>query len=554
MPGCFGLGSILALHGYLTSEQLGTSSNNRYQQLLALIPQKRVDVPEDLKDPNRYSVGHLDSLDKLRIEARAEVQRSWRAQAQRYNGVSEAARASAKARARSHDGQIRVRTAAPFTALTNLTETEAETETDFTAAETGAETEAGAEPEAEPSREDLEDATREAEQKADDLLATAEAVVRAVHTVAAESLRHARGLLDLTSSGTAEAAFALGCTGHAVNQFPQRPHGQPQCPLREALEAAERKCRDVLVFRCQLRCPLRRRGLFLDELQTATLAARDNAAAQSAPSSSSSAHPPIRSAAADAAAAALPILSLAASGGEPGQKWVSQAMNAHRKEVANNFPGTFLSNCQRTAARRGRTRNQRLRQGSQPEANPQADQDASAEEEVHSYDFCGRGPEAEALTENEPVNDLADESRQPWWGYWGINSWGSWDYSWGTNSWGSGGGFGPHLLHSGAIGGDEPDGRWTPSASSDTRPPSSINPPPGFTPPPGLDPPIPTSCDGCGATWSYPGATLELTVYLRRDDGNFEEKTLSGMAADPPDPSLGEAVYCKKCYIKTQTA
>jgi hypothetical protein len=54
--------------------------------------------------------------------------------------------------------------------------------------------------------------------------------------------------------------------------------------------------------------------------------------------------------------AALTFLQQAAAGGIPGQKFVSQALHAHRAEVAKRFPGTFLSNCQRTAARRGRDR------------------------------------------------------------------------------------------------------------------------------------------------------------------------------------------------------
>ena len=37
----------------------------------------------------------------------------------------------------------------------------------------------------------------------------------------------------------------------------------------------------------------------------------------------------------------------------------AQRLHAHRAEVAQRFAGTFLSNCQRTAARRGRGRNQK---------------------------------------------------------------------------------------------------------------------------------------------------------------------------------------------------
>ena len=83
MPGCLGLGNILAQCGVLTSEQLGTISDKRYHQTLAYIPQKRVDVPGDLQDPKRYGPGHLNSLDELRKQARAEVQARKRARAPR---------------------------------------------------------------------------------------------------------------------------------------------------------------------------------------------------------------------------------------------------------------------------------------------------------------------------------------------------------------------------------------------------------------------------------------------------------------------------------------
>ena len=109
IPGCRGLGSILAHCGVLTSEQLGTITDKRYDQMLKFIPQKRVDVPGDLQDPKRYGPGHLNSLDELRKQARAEGQARKKAQAPPYNSKSESAssvvtdRQSAKARARSHD-------------------------------------------------------------------------------------------------------------------------------------------------------------------------------------------------------------------------------------------------------------------------------------------------------------------------------------------------------------------------------------------------------------------------------------------------------------------
>ena len=174
---------------------------------------------------------------------------------------------------------------------------------------------------------------------------------------------------------------------HAVVQFPKCPkcvkslskrsRGKqanfPKNPctcLRNKLEEVERKCRDVLAWRCQLgvvwripgeTCPRRarvaRRESFLAILQAALVSATDAmaAAASSAAATASSAAPPGLS----GRDAALAFLRDAAAGGKPGERFVSQLLHAHRAEVANRFPATFLSNTQRTAARRGRTRNQK---------------------------------------------------------------------------------------------------------------------------------------------------------------------------------------------------
>ena len=232
IPGCLGLGSILAHCGVLTSEQLGTISDERYHQTLAYIPQKRVDVPGDLQDPKRYGPGHLNSLDELRKQVRAEVQARKKAQAPPYNSKSESAssvvtdRQSAKARARSHDGQPSSSTARRVMALPNSAaqqETAAETAAGATIAATiaAAETEAGAGPEAEPSTEALTDATRNAEEKADSLLASAEHAIRTIHPVAAQNLASARQLLADTGRGTATAAMALGCISHTLPGIPR---------------------------------------------------------------------------------------------------------------------------------------------------------------------------------------------------------------------------------------------------------------------------------------------------------------------------------------------
>ena len=402
-----------------------------YDQMLKFIPQKRVDVPGDLQDPKRYGPGHLNSLDELRKQVRAEVQARKKAQAPPYNSKSESAssvvtdRQSAKARARSHDGLPSSSTALRVMALPNSAaqqETAAETAAGATIAATiaAAETEAGAGPEAEPSTEALTDATRNAEEKADSLLASAEHAIRTIHPVAAQNLTNARQLLADTGRGTVTAAMALGCISHTLPQIPRN------AAHRNTLEAVERNCRDVLVWRCQLRLGpgnIRRRDVFLGELQTAVAEARDAAAAAQSDASSAEAAGDANSWALRGRVAALPFLQQAASGGMPGQKFVSQALHAHRTEVSTRFPGTFLSNCQR-APRRSRPRNQRPGPRSQPEATPEANQNASAEE----YDYCfdvpewhfATPPDAEALTHKEPVVDFAAESCNSH-GFWNCN-------------------------------------------------------------------------------------------------------------------------------------
>jgi hypothetical protein len=53
--------------------QLGSLSRRHYQAAVAALPQKRFDHPEDLWDHSRLGPGHLNSIDELRRQARAEA-------------------------------------------------------------------------------------------------------------------------------------------------------------------------------------------------------------------------------------------------------------------------------------------------------------------------------------------------------------------------------------------------------------------------------------------------------------------------------------------------
>ena len=62
---------------------LGEVSDATYFELLQSIPQKRIEVPGDLRDPSRLGPGHMSSIDALRARARQEALQEHRLAARR---------------------------------------------------------------------------------------------------------------------------------------------------------------------------------------------------------------------------------------------------------------------------------------------------------------------------------------------------------------------------------------------------------------------------------------------------------------------------------------
>ena len=255
---------------------------------------------------------------------------------------------------------------------------------------------------------------------ADELLGQAEDVMKKEpgHQAAqhvATSLALMRQLLACDDHGAtakeALAAQALALANHVVGLF---RNGEPQ---REALKIAERKCRDVLVWRCQLASQLterfdgrQRRDCFLAKLHGAVVEARDTVSAWEN---------------GDLCFRAGLYLQAVAAGGHAGQLYVSQALHAHRAEVAKRFPGAFLSNCQRTAARRGRTRNQRG-QRTRPETTPEDEADVSAMDESGSNQGPVKVPRSNRPLQGHGFREMLsdnDEAAVDW-------RWGTPEQSW----------------------------------------------------------------------------------------------------------------------------
>ena len=328
IPGCRkGLGFVIAEMGMVTSEQFGTLPNKRFDEIVRCLQQKHP----------KFGPGHYHSLDELRKQCRAEVKAQNKIKNRRVAGPP---------------GLVPPGLAPPGLAPPAIAHQGITTIPDARAALA-----AGAE---EPSAEALQDATSEAEDMAVILFAAAEALLCSLYPLFAtaqdarflhpliEILQHARDMVTSPSHGTAEAVEAVACAIYLAAHFPKGSRWW------EALLKVERKCRDVLVWRTQLLLGpgnLRRRDSFLIILEAAAVAAHD---AASAAVESLKSNP--NNLTLCGRVAALPELQRASAGGVLAQKYISQALHAHRAEVAARFPGTFLSNCQRTAARRGRTR------------------------------------------------------------------------------------------------------------------------------------------------------------------------------------------------------
>ena len=71
VPGLYGVARLLEVAGVISWEQLGELDEARWQGVLDVLPQKRLDLPYpgDLLDDRRLAPGHLSSLDELRKAA-----------------------------------------------------------------------------------------------------------------------------------------------------------------------------------------------------------------------------------------------------------------------------------------------------------------------------------------------------------------------------------------------------------------------------------------------------------------------------------------------------
>ena len=183
--------------------------------------------------------------------------------------------------------------------------------------------------------------------------------------IAGASLTKARQLVaESPQNGmTSEqaAVLALGCIAHAIGTTPfvglneaQLEKADPR-GCQKKLSEAGRAARDLAVWRVQSKLGpggLRRRDAFIRELRAAATGARGTAS----------------TAADQSIQGAMPFLQQATSE-DPfiSQPFFSQALHAHRWQVAKKFPRTFLSNCQRTHGRRGRRGRAR-----QPQVQPEA--------------------------------------------------------------------------------------------------------------------------------------------------------------------------------------
>ena len=206
LPGCKGLGTLLADLGVHQSWQLGRMSDEQYEEILKYIPKKRHDFQEDITDRKRWTVGHLMHLDKLRKDCQEEMSQAESAVPVQAV-ASETASSSTDQRGPSNVAGV---TSAASSVATHTAE----------AAEAGTE---------EPSAEDLRDATSEAEEK---LLSKIETALEKVNNpdnddwnhIAGASLTKARQLVaESPQNGmTSEqaAVLALGCIAHAIGTTP----------------------------------------------------------------------------------------------------------------------------------------------------------------------------------------------------------------------------------------------------------------------------------------------------------------------------------------------
>jgi hypothetical protein len=338
--GCGGLGQVFENMGIVTSEQLGQMTDQNYHRATQFIPQQRIGYPEDLGDRSLYGVGHLSSLEVLRRQCQTELLRARRTEEaapepvvsspQRGRGSSSAQRGRGR---RGSSSAQRGRGNSP-TGRNSLREAEladARTDTHEELAEPPSK-----EPAEPPRLEEVMDEVVKVERELVKMIEETNTGRRNVDSVLEHSIKRIRE----SGHQVAAACEVLGC----INHLWRRKEGDEK--QKQKLNDCENQARDVMAWRCQLNVfgDFGDRGAFLDDLNRGLLLAARNV---------------VESINKDAKTALCFLYEAAFGNHEEKQKFVSQALHSHRAVVANKFPAAFLSNCQRTAARRGRARNQR---------------------------------------------------------------------------------------------------------------------------------------------------------------------------------------------------
>ena len=403
-------------YGVVNALVMGDLTDRRYDEITIRLSM-RLDVPQDEQDIERCGPGHLHRLDRLRQQCQREFKAHRRAQLRSSSRLASVASSSSSPPPRGHLAQMGrgVAAAAQQPSAVDPEEAQGDPESDE-----------------QPSAEALRDAMLEAQEKAESLLTQAEEKAKQVQKFfghadldeVLESVSHAKFALTNIPQQSSHAAEALFSMNHAVakvalwhvDDIINMPHsrlwllnssfalwrGATQklaqmldrsaegvCTqylrmqvLVEMAEKSERDCRDVLTWRAQCEVgtrSLRRRDDFLKRIHEAVeeagikLAQAESQAESRGVGLGFLQEPRFLQARVNAKT----YLREAARNDKHGQKFISQQLMSHRLTVAKTFRGTFLSNCQRTAARRGRTRYQRPERtaGVMPEAVDEVNED-----------------------------------------------------------------------------------------------------------------------------------------------------------------------------------
>jgi hypothetical protein len=320
IPGCRGIGDIFSCIGIKTSKTLGKLSNTDYKDAKAWIPEKRIEHRHtDFSDPTRYGIGSFSNIDELREQCKREVTM---ARCELANNTFRRSRSAPPAK------EI-LPSSMEFPAVQPMEPPNPAPADDMSP---------------EVRLDSMKYYWQEAEVDAVKLLGDA-------ICIPPEDLQdcivHARRLIQECTEQPhtvpygAMAAEALGCVRHVLVALGgEKLDRNGYCkPLMDA----ENKVRDVMVWQCQLIVGeegFSNRDRFMEQLYEIV-----REAARSLNGSE----------AANLGRTALPFL----LGAQEKGNFESQVMHSHTAEIKSRFRNTFPSNCQRTAARRGRARNRK---------------------------------------------------------------------------------------------------------------------------------------------------------------------------------------------------